>query len=93
MTDMKPAIFDASTVFYRNVDQEPVVDLQGDQEYARPRKGEEPILKWLGGDMATGPWVYWVQLDAGQKAAPHKWSDYPNPGILSFLTTERFRRH
>ena len=72
MTDVKPDMFNASSVFYRNVDQEPLVDLQSDQEYARPRMGEEPLLKWLGGDMDTGPWVYWVQLDAGMKAAPHK---------------------
>jgi hypothetical protein len=66
-------VFNAASLFFRNLDTEPFVDMQSDQEYARPGKDDrDPNLKWMGGDMATGPWVYWIDHPAGVKAAPHK---------------------
>jgi quercetin dioxygenase-like cupin family protein len=29
-------------------------------------------VKWLGGDGQDGPWIYWVERQAGEVIAPHK---------------------
>ena len=63
---------DANTVFFKNVDEEPWLDLTANLDKARPGKGSKAQLKWMGGDAETGPWVYYIEHPEGAIVKPHK---------------------
>src|SRR5215216_4298915 len=64
--------FDASSVFFRHLDEVPFMDLAANLDKARPAPGSKARIKWLGGDSATGPWVYYIEHPAGAIIKPHK---------------------
>lgn len=62
----------ADTVFFQQVDEAPWLDLESNRDKARPAKGSEAQIKWLGGDAETGPWVYYIEHPEGAIVKPHK---------------------
>lgn len=62
----------ANTVFFHNVHEVPFLDPAENRDKARPAKGSGAKLKWLGGDAETGPWVYYIEHEAGAVIKPHK---------------------
>lgn len=62
----------ANAVFFHNVDEVPYLDLSANRDKARPAKGSEAKIKWLGGDSETGPWVYYIEHPVGAIVKPHK---------------------
>ena len=62
----------ASSVFFHHLDEVPWMDIASNPDKARPAKGSEAKIKWLGGDAATGPWVYYIEHPEGAIVKPHK---------------------
>lgn len=65
-------MLNADTIFFHQVSEIPFMDLANNLDKARPAKGSEARIKWLGGDSATGPWVYYIEHPAGAIIKPHK---------------------
>lgn len=63
---------DASTVFFKQVDEVPWLDLATSSDKARPARGSSARIKWMGGDADSGPWVYYIEHPAGAIVKPHK---------------------
>ena len=63
---------DASSVFFHHLDEVPFMDLAANLDKARPAPGSKARIKWLGGDSATGPWVYYIEHPQGAVVKPHK---------------------
>jgi hypothetical protein len=64
--------FDASSVFFHHLDEVPFMDVAANRDKARPAKGSEAKIKWLGGDSETGPWVYYIEHPVDAVIKPHK---------------------
>src|SRR3954467_14377177 len=64
--------FDAQSVFFHHLDEVPFMDIAANRDKARPAKGSEAKIKGLGGDSATGPWVYYIEHPADAIVKPHK---------------------
>lgn len=63
---------DANSVFFLNVNDVEFMDLTANRDKARPAKGSEAKIKWLGGPPETGPWVYYIEHPANAIVKPHK---------------------
>ncbi|HRE00017.1 MAG TPA: hypothetical protein PLV68_01890 [Ilumatobacteraceae bacterium] len=60
---------EGTEVLFHHVADTPWLDIAANRDKARPGKGSEAKIKWLGGESATGPWVYYVEHPV---AKPHK---------------------
>jgi quercetin dioxygenase-like cupin family protein len=65
-------VSDASVVFFKQVDEVPWMDIATSRDKARPAQGSAARIKWMGGDAATGPWLYYIEHPAGAVVRPHK---------------------
>lgn len=63
---------DAQTVFFKTVDDVPWLDVDVARDKARPAKGSQARIKWMGGDAESGPWVYYIEHPEGAIVKPHK---------------------
>lgn len=63
---------DASSVFFKQVDEVPWLDLTVPSDMARPARGSSARIKWMGGDAESGPWVYYIEHPADAIVKPHK---------------------
>jgi hypothetical protein len=63
---------DVIGVLFHHLDEVPFMDVAANPDKARPAKGSQARIKWLGGDSATGPWVYYIEHPAGAIVKPHK---------------------
>jgi quercetin dioxygenase-like cupin family protein len=62
----------AADLFFRQVDETPFLDPATNPDKARPARGSQARIKWLGGDSETGPWVYYIEHPEGAVVKPHK---------------------
>ncbi len=60
--------------YHRNAYQAPLLDLAGEGSpgFGKVTTPTDSRVKWMGGDEATGPWIYWVERSAGELIKPHK---------------------
>lgn len=63
---------DTSGVLFHHVDEVPFMDVATNPDKARPARGSQARIKWLGGEPATGPWVYYIEHPADAIVKPHK---------------------
>jgi hypothetical protein len=63
-----------TATYFRTIEETPVLDLLGGDVPGFGAVGEDvPIRsRWLGGSDEAGPWIYWVEHEAGVTVAPHK---------------------
>jgi hypothetical protein len=59
--------------YHRNAFLTPLLDLANEGSPGFNGKIQsESRVKWLGGDEANGPWIYWVERSAGELIKSHR---------------------
>lgn len=69
-----PVPVTSTDLFFRSIFEEDFLDLAGgtDRDKARPARGSQARVKWLGGEPETGPWVYYAEHPTDAVVKPHK---------------------
>ena len=64
----------ATAAYHANAYLAPLLNLaaQGSPGFGGKPIASDSRVKWLGGDEATGPFIYWVERSAGEIIKPHK---------------------
>lgn len=63
---------DPREIFFHNIADAPWLDHVAEPDKAKPNKGSEAKIKWMGGDSTDGPWVYYIEHPVGAVVKPHK---------------------
>jgi hypothetical protein len=83
---------DPSTVFFQCIDDVDWLEPSAEPDKARPAKGSQARIKWIGGDSQTGPWVYYIEHPVGAVVKPHRHNarrvEYILDGEIEFFAGE-----
>jgi len=83
---------DPSTVFFQCIDDVDWLEPAAEPDKARPAKGSQARIKWIGGDSQTGPWVYYIEHPVGAVVKPHRHNarrvEYILDGEIEFFAGE-----
>ena len=62
----------ATELFFTSIDDVDFLDTGANPDKARPARGSQARIKWLGGEPETGPWVYYAEHPTDAVVKPHK---------------------
>lgn len=62
----------APEIFFTSIEEQDFLDVATNPDKARPTRGSQARIKWLGGEAETGPWVYYAEHPTDAVVKPHK---------------------